>query len=138
MLLACCRYILILLCISVTGCATTYTSKGASQLPAQQLGTLEHPDPVHGGIVIERVDGQWRGVGLITSYRLTPGRHSLGVRVNRAFSASGRVVRWFDVKPGGRYLIEAATDTAAKRWGFWIIDKETGQRVDREQAEATL
>lgn len=130
------RLLVAALVLLLSGCATSFTAPGAAQLPSEQLGILEHPDPVHGGIVIEQVDEKWRGTGLITSYRLTPGTHSLGVRVNLAFYSSARAQRWFDVKPGGRYLIQAATDRAAERWGFWIIDKDSGQRVDREQPVA--
>ena len=137
MSLASCRCVALLLCVLVSGCATTYTSPDASNFSASQLGTLEHPDPVHSGVVIEQIDGKWRGTGIITSYKLTPGRHSVGARatavfVNSAFyQGAKRAVRWFDVSPGAHYVIETKIDTAALRWNFWIIDKNTGQRVDR-------
>ena len=118
----------------LSGCATTYVAGDVSHAGSGQFGTLEHDDPVHGGIVIEQIDGKWRGLGIIKSYQLSPGEHSLGVRVNLPFYSSKRVVRWFNVKAGERYSIEAATDEAAHRWGFWILDERTGVRVDREES----
>jgi len=122
----------LLCCLTIAACASTYSGQGVESLAPEQIGILEHDDPVNGGIVIEEVDGHWRGVGMMTRYRLTPGPHSLGVKVNLAFYSSDRVVRWLAVKPGKVYSIQAATDAGALRWGFWIVDKATGERVDSE------
>ena len=120
--------------VIVAGCASVYTDSAASGLSDNEVAILSHPDPVHGGIVIEQIDGRWRGTGLINTYRLSPGKHSMGVRVNLPFYRSDKVVRWIDVKPGGRYSVEAATDVEAERWGFWVVDSGTRKRVDYEGA----
>ncbi len=116
--------------LGLAACASVYSSRGADGLPAAQLGILQHDYAYDSGIVVEQVDGRWRGVGVIKTYRLTPGVHSLGVRANVPSHHSLRQVRWFEVKPGRVYTIQAATDPNGGRWAFWIIDRATGERVD--------
>ena len=109
-------------------CSSVYSSKGAETLPANQIGVLEHDNPVQSDIVIQSVDGEWRGAGAKTTYRLTPGPHALEVIVRSNGAQSS--VRWFDVKPGRVYSIQWSVDHAAGQWGFWIVDKTSGDRVD--------
>jgi hypothetical protein len=113
----------------LAGCATTYQSDGLDA-SAGQSGILEHVDPAHSGVFVEQVDGKRHGIRPVELYRLTPGEHSLTARANVAFYRSLSEVRWFDVQPGGHYAIRTAAD--AGRWGFWIVDQDTGKRVDRE------
>jgi hypothetical protein len=123
------RAVLLMLALALSGCATTYDSSDLNP-SSGQFGTLEHVDPVHSGVMIEKVDGKRHGIRPADLYRFTPGEHSLTARANVAFNASSSAVRWFDVEPGGRYAIQTYVD--AGQWGFWIINKKTGLRVDRE------
>jgi len=117
---------------ALTSCAATFVDKSLTSESANDVAILEHADPVHGGIVIEKIDGKWRGNGIINEYKLAPGAHTIGVLVNRAFYASGQVNRKFDVLAGHRYLIEGFTDEKNLKWGFRIIDKATNTQVDTE------
>ena len=61
-----------------------------------------------------------------------PGEHSLSARANLAFYWSNNSeVRWFDAEPGGQYLIQVLTEPGTGQWGFAIIDRKSGARVDR-------
>ena len=113
----------------LSGCVTTYESDGLDLSPGR-FGTLEHVDPLHGGVLVEKVDGERHGVRPARLYTFTPGEHSLTARANVAFNSSEAEVRWFDVQPGGHYAIRTAVDSEG--WGFSIIDKDTGKRVDRK------
>lgn len=118
------------LVLALTGCAGSYQSPGLRQVPESKVAVLEHADPVHGGIVVQSIDGAWRGIGIKHQYLLTPGTHSVGVALNKAFLVSGEVTRLLEAKPGGRYEIKGLVDESAKRWDFVIIDKRSGLRVD--------
>jgi len=120
----------LLISMGLAACASTYSSKGAETLPADRIGILRHDYPFDSGYVIQEIDGRWRGVGVKTAYRLTPGIHSLGVIPHVPSFRGVKQVRWFEVKPGREYAVESAVDTDAVKWQFWIIDRATGQRVD--------
>ena len=123
---------------TVLGCAllwmagcVTYTEKRAASMPADQVGTLEQPNAVRSGILVDYIDGHWVGARPRSQYVLTPGEHALSVRANVPFYSSDEKVAYFDVAPGGRYRVDAMASTAAAEWGFAIIDEATGVRVDR-------
>jgi hypothetical protein len=116
--------------LSMAGCAT-YTEKRAASMPADQVGTLEQPNAVRSGILVDYIDGHWVGARPRSGYILAPGEHALSVRANVPFYSSDEKLAYFDVTPGGRYRVDAMASTAAAEWGFAIVDEATGKRVDR-------
>jgi len=124
--------------VNLASCAATFVDKSITSQSVDDIAILEHEDPIHGGIVIERIDGKWRGNGIIHEYKLAPGTHTIGVMINRAFYASTQQNATFTVLAGRRYVIRGYTedDNAARKekikWDFQIIDKATGARVDVE------
>ena len=129
------RLVFITFLILLAGCATTYTDANLRNISPGQTGTLEQSDPIHSGVVIDKMDGVWLGLRPKKLYQLAPGEHSLAVRANLAFYSSSSEVRWFDVAPGGSYSIQTIADTGTGGWAFGIIDKSTGERIDRLWSE---
>jgi hypothetical protein len=122
--------LVVLACLA--GCATTYTSSNPANVPPEQFATVEQVDPMGSGMLIDHVDGKWHGFRPARLYQFTPGEHSLSARANLAFYTSNNSeVRWFDAEPGGQYLIQVLSEPATGQWGFGVIDKKSGARVDR-------
>jgi hypothetical protein len=121
------RPAILALALVSSGCA----SIESPDLPAGQYGTLEHADPGHSGILIDRVDDRWAGIRPAKVFQLGPGEHSLKARANLPFYTSTPQLLWFDVAPGGRYLIQTFSAKETGQWGFGIIDASSGARVDR-------
>lgn len=120
---------MILICAALlSACAATYISKDAGKFAPDQLATLEHEDPAHSGVLIEHIDGEWRGVGIISTYTLSPGQHSIGVRTMPPYR-SERYTRYFVVKPGRHYALKYEY-AYGDRWRYWIVDAETGEQAD--------
>lgn len=119
--------------VMLAGCATVYTGASASGLPDRDVGILSHPGGMLGGILIEQIDGQWRGMGFIDTYRLAPGKHTIGARVNTSAYGSDLEVCRIDVMAGGKYLISALLDEKAYRWAIWVTDQTTNRRVECEE-----
>jgi hypothetical protein len=124
----------IILSLIISGCASVYRSPSSESLKPSEMAVIEDKDPVHSGIVIVYVDGKWRGFGIIESYELPPGEHSITVALNKHFYKSslegGTITRWFQARAGRVYIIGVDIDMVAMKWGIAIVDKELGQRVD--------
>jgi hypothetical protein len=124
------------------GCADQqYRDPNAKNYPADQLGVLDHPDPVHSHIVITYVDGKYRGVGIFDKYYLTPGRHTIRASGGTlgtppTFNTNGTSLLTggyydleFVVEPGKEYVIGIEFYKAEMRWFSYIKDKSTGAIV---------
>ena len=133
-----------LLLFMVSGCTTVYT-QNKSGLPTNSIAVLIHTKSQSGtGLIIEQVDGRWRGVGLIKRYELLPGEHSLTVTYSsKGWSSAGKLLIRFNAVAGKTYVIKCLTDLnkdmsfsetlrayfAGGKWTAIVVDAESGTVV---------
>jgi hypothetical protein len=118
----------------IGGCSTIYRTPGAESLAQSDLAVLEH-DPSKYDLIIEEVDEAWRGLGMKNRYELTPGTHSLGIRLQAIGYTSDRITLWFDAKTGRTYVTQSVFDAKSMKWWVAILEKDTGERVDRRSRQ---
>lgn len=126
------RAFLLVLLASLAGCSSTYKSPGVAEIPVQEVAILKHQDRLKEGVLIEAVDGKWRGMGAISEYQLIPGIHSITVKLNLIMITSAPEVLWFDAKPRGRYILKSHIVRGEKMdWHFWIEEQDSGKVVSQ-------
>ena len=130
------RYIsVILFCVFLlNGCATTYRQYSGPELPEDKIGILEHsPIGSNTGMIIEDVDGKWRGAGLIERYELLPGEHSITCTLRNPLMTSKKVTTYFKVEAGKRYIAQDVHK--GDKWGVVVLEKNSGQIVSYYKPE---
>lgn len=118
----------------VAGCASTYRQSGVEQLGATSIAVLESQGASFSdAIIIEFVDGKWRGVGNFTRYELTPGYHEIGSTYSDGRGLSSKKVLYvgFVAEAGHTYSIRANAEPQELRWHPEIVDQQTGAVVGK-------
>ncbi len=83
-------------------------------------------------LLVQEIDGKWRGPGWIKRYELVPGAR----RLKLVFMAPGlrgenAVLVEFEAKAGRTYLIRTSADYAGMKWRPEVFDAETREVVSR-------
>lgn len=119
------------LALTLSACASTYHSPDLPTGDNSKIAILEPKEfsPL-ATFFIDAIDGKSRGVGWFNRFELTPGRRSITAGANEYSLRSASITRYFTARAGIRYHFVVHVDHAAKRWGFSIVEVETGQRVD--------
>lgn len=94
------------------------------------IAVLEVKDKQLHKFFITEVDGRFRGIGLIERYELTPGIRSIKAEVNPTYWGGNSITRTFNAQAGKEYFFVINDDIENKKWGFSIIEKTTGEKVD--------
>lgn len=110
------------------GCATVYTQNSAS-LPNDAIAVLEHNrSESGGGLIVQKVDGKWRGFGAIQRYELLPGEHTLTIAYfDGVFMGTGKLLVKFNAESGKTYSLRGRSE--GLRWSAAVADKESGAIV---------
>jgi hypothetical protein len=122
-LVVCCLLPFILI-----GCASVYTQNSGG-LPIDAIAVLEHNwSESGGGLIVQRVDDKWRGLGAIQRYELLPGEHTLTVAYfDGAFMGTGKLLVKFNAESGKTYSLKELSE--GLRWSAAVVDKESGAIV---------
>jgi hypothetical protein len=118
-------------CALMAACASTYKSPGLPAGGASAIAVLEPKDfQIGAPFYISTIDGQPRGVGWFNRFELIPGRRAITVHPNSALYKGEGITRHFTAEAGMQYLLVVDNDWASRRWGFSIVETESGKRVD--------
>jgi len=129
-----CSSIIFVCILFLNGCVTTYRQYSGAVLPEDKIGILEHaPIGSNTGMIIEDVDGKWRGAGLIKRYELLPGEHSITCTLRNPLMTSKKVTVYFKVQAGKRYIAQDVHKGG--KWGIVILDKSNGKIVSYYKTE---
>lgn len=83
-------------------------------------------------LIIDKIDGEWRGAGQIKRYELLPGERTLQVRINPALQhAKDRLIR-FDARAGETYRFEGDVSFSKSGWTAWVREVSTGRKFFAE------
>jgi hypothetical protein len=126
-----CLFLLSLL----SGCASIYHDPKLAANSSLAPAILVHEHPLKSGVVLEQIDGKWRGIGVFAKYELSPGEHSLLLALNQAFWVGEKLIVRFPAKAGETYHLENSLDTKMKYWSAWVIESSTGKKFDAEVAK---
>ncbi len=109
---------------------STYRMPNLPEGGYANIAVLEVKDKENHKFFITEVDGRFRGIGLIERYELTPGIRSIKAEVNPTYWGGDSITRYFDAQAGKQYFFVINDDIQNKKWGFSIIEKTTGKKVD--------
>ncbi|MBL3824785.1 MULTISPECIES: hypothetical protein [unclassified Marinobacter] len=112
----------------LAGCATQNQFSGPER-PDSELGVLHVDD----GLLVERINGKWRGVGLIDTYRFLPGVASVGVKANWGLVASGRLTLEFEAVAGEEYQL-LLIRSGKNEWTAEIIELSSKTAVTLDKS----
>jgi hypothetical protein len=119
-------YILFLTSL-LSGCASTYRQNGLDATESSKIAVIESP-PCESFqcILIQEVDGKWRGIGWIQRYELIPGKRTLKISFNSpgVRSATALLVE-FSAAAGHTYTVRTNQNYSTMKWEPQIIDKNT-------------
>ncbi len=126
------RVLALSVCLALAGCAINYKSPGVSPGTDPSTVAIVEPEKFEIGpaFFISRIDGEGKGVGMISRIELAPGRHSITASVNPYSLRGADVTRHFTAKAGKKYLVVFHSDDKQRRWGFTIVEADTRTRVD--------
>ena len=118
--------------IFLIGCAATsvYKSPDLPQGGPASIAVLEHEHLGGAKFFITHIDGQPRGAGWFSRFELTPGRRSVTASINSAHFKGASITRYFTAEAGKVYTFVVEDDPKAMRWGFSVVEKDSGTRVD--------
>jgi hypothetical protein len=119
------KLILYMLPFLILGCATVYR-QGTDVLPSDTIAVLEHKESTSGpGLIIEQVDGKWRGIGRFERYELMPGEHTLTVAYFDGFlMGTSKLLVTFAAVSGKTYTLKGSSE--GLKWSAAVVEKESG------------
>jgi hypothetical protein len=121
------------------GCASTYRQHGVTSSDPSKIAVIEdEPCKNMQCLVIQEIDGKWRGVGWIKRYELVPGTRTFKfvfVAGNRVHGQNAILVQ-FEAKAGRSYVIRHNANFAAMKWKPEVVDVATHEVVSTEVGTA--
>lgn len=126
------RVLTLFAALGLAGCAINYKSPGLAQGADPSTVAIVEPEKFEIGpaFFISRIDGDGKGLGMISRIELAPGRHSITASVNSYSLRGADVTRYFTAKAGTKYLVVFHSDSKERRWGFTIVEADSRVRVD--------
>lgn len=114
------------------GCAATYRQDGLNAQSTQMAIIEDEPCQGANCLVIQEIDGKFRGVGLFKRYELMPGKRTLKILYQApGVTSQGALLVEFEAGAGYRYGIRANASSSAMRWAPEVYDRASGQTVSR-------
>jgi hypothetical protein len=122
------KLLLYMLPFILLGCATVY-KQGTDGLPPDTIAVLEHQKATSGpGLIIEQVDGKWRGIGRFERYELAAGEHTLTVAYFDGFlMGTSKLLVTFTAVGGKTYTLKGSSE--GWKWSAAVAEKESGTIV---------
>jgi hypothetical protein len=115
------------------GCASVYRQDGTSSSDPSKIAVIE-ADPCKDNqcLIVQEIDGKWRGPGWIKRYELLPGTR----RLKLLFMAPGvrgrsAVLVEFNAQPGETYIIRENTNYSNMKWRPEVVDVANQQVVSK-------
>ena len=126
------RTLALLAALGLAGCAINYKSPGLAQGADPSTVAIVEPEKFEIGpaFFISKIDGDGKGLGMISRIELAPGRHSITSSVNSYSLRGADVTRYFTAKAGKKYFVVFHSDDKQRRWGFTIVEADSRARVD--------
>ncbi len=127
------KLFLFLFAVLIGGCATTYRQDGLQSSDPSDIAVVEVPPCKNAQcLMIQEVDGKWRGMGMIDRFELMPGRRTLKLvfMAPGVISKNGLLVE-FDAMPGRVYTLSTNQNYQTMEWNPELIDATSGVRVGR-------
>lgn len=124
--------------VQLVGCATVYRQEGVPSSDPSRIAVIEaEPCKNHQCLLVQEIDGKWRGPGWIQRYELVPGKRTLklvfmapGVHGKRALLVE------FEAQAGRTYVIRENANFAAMQWNPEVVDTGTQEVVSRQVGTA--
>lgn len=126
------RALALFACLGLAGCAINYKSPGVAPGTDPSALAIVEPEKFEIGpaFFISKIDGEGKGLGMISRIELAPGRHSITASVNPYSLRGADVTKYFTAKAGKKYLVVFHSDDKQRLWGFTIVEADTRIRVD--------
>jgi len=120
------------------GCASVYRQHGVTSSDPSKIAVIEdEPCKDKQCLIIQEIDGKWRGVGWIKRYELVPGTRTLKFIfvAGRVHGQTGILVR-FEAKAGRNYVIRHNANYGAMKWNPEVVDVATDEVVSTQVGTA--
>ncbi|MCD1648941.1 hypothetical protein [Marinobacter adhaerens] len=112
----------------LAGCATPKQFDGPERADSEVaiLHIGEH-------LIVERLNGEWPGIGLVDTYKFLSGKVSVGLRTT--WGISSRIVLAFEAEAGEQYKVQAyfREEEGLDMWTAEIIDLRHNKIVTNER-----
>ncbi|MAI31657.1 MAG: hypothetical protein CMM07_08305 [Rhodopirellula sp.] len=112
----------------LAGCATPKQFDGPERADSEVaiLHIGEH-------LIVERLNDEWPGIGLVDTYKFLPGTVSVGLRTT--WGISSRIVLAFEAEAGEQYKVQAyfREEEGLDMWTAEIIDLSDNRNVTKER-----
>ena len=120
--------------VFLVGCASTYRQAGVEQLNPSSMAVIEaEPCEKLKCLMLQEIDGKWRGVGWFKRYELNPGLRTIKFVYHAPYirGKTGIVVE-FLAEAGHTYGVRANADHNNMTWRPEVFDKATQEVVSRK------
>jgi hypothetical protein len=88
-------------------------------------------------LIVQEIDGAWRGIGWIRQYELSPGPHTIKFLYAAPYlRGKTAVIVAFTAEPGHMYTARANANFAQLTWKPEIVDEETKRPISTKIGEA--
>lgn len=117
-----------LLVFVLAGCATPNQFDGPKR-DDSELAILH----IGENLIVERLNDEWPGMGLVDTYKFLPGKVSVGLRTT--WGISSRIVLTFEAEAGEQYKVQAyfREEEGVDMWTAEIIDLRDDKFVTQER-----
>ena len=112
----------------LAGCATPNQFDGPDK-DDSELAILH----IGENLIVERLNDEWPGIGLVDNYKFLPGKVSVGLRTT--WGISSRIVLAFEAEAGEQYKVQAyfREEEGLDLWTAEIIDLRDNKIVTKEK-----
>lgn len=120
------------------GCTTVYRQGGIQSSDPAQIAVIEaEPCKNNQCLLVQEIDGKWRGPGWIKRYELLPGTRKLKL-VFMAPGVQGQkaILVEFDARAGSTYVIREDANYATMKWNPTVVDVSTQEVVSKQVGTA--
>jgi hypothetical protein len=123
--------IAVLWSLLLVGCASVYRQAGVASSDASQIAVITaEPCSNHQCLIIQEIDGKWRGIGWFKRYELLPGLKTLELTfMAPGISAKQVALVAFDAQAGQTYFIRENVNYSAMQWNPEVVNSATREVV---------
>lgn len=128
-----------LVSLLLVGCASVYRQDGIASFDTSKIAVIESsPCKNDQCLIIQEIDGKWRGPGWFKRYELLPGTRKLKlVYVAPGTRGKNAVLIEFNAQPGGTYVVRENANYSTMKWNPEIVDVATQQVVSKQVGTAS-
>jgi hypothetical protein len=117
----------------LAGCASTYRQEGLTANEPSAVVEMEGSD-----VIIQEIDGKWRGVGTFKQYELKPGARRLRLLyIGQRVQGTTAIIVEFKAEAGRTYIARSNANPTTMKWSPQVLDARTQEVVSRQVGTAT-